>query len=139
MAVLRDVSSPSYTREAGTMELLRDLMRQIALYIGDVSRLFMVELNEKKSFAKTMIFGFATAAFLGVFAFLFLSLALVAGIAYWLGWGWALLIVGVAYAIIAAAVAVPAMSYLKGGEMRFDRTITRVRQDSEWLKHKIAA
>jgi ABC-type multidrug transport system permease subunit len=126
--------------EPGVAELLREFFREAGAYMRDLALLFASELKEKSTYLKSAIISFVVAAFLGVFAFLFLSVALVAAIAYGLGsWGWAFLIVGVAYAVIGGLISLPAAKSLKRANFSFEKTSSRLREDSDYFKHKLAA
>ncbi|MGH9480401.1 MAG: phage holin family protein, partial [Terriglobales bacterium] len=87
-----------------------------------------------------LVVSLAMAAAFGALGFFFLTVALVSAIAYGLSsWGWASLIVGIAYSIVAVLVALPAMGALRKGALGFQRTASRVKEDAKWVKDKLAA
>lgn len=122
------------------IELLRDLARHAMAYGRDLGTMAVAEIREKARFTRVAAASLAIAAIFALMGFLFLSVALVAAIAYGLkSWGWASLIVGVAYVVVAGLVVLPAARSLSRGRLRFTRTLNRVKQDARWIKDKLAA
>jgi MFS family permease len=79
-------------------------------------------------------------ALFGFCGFLFLSGALIGAIAYGLAsWRWALLIVGVGYALIGLLLLIPVAHGMKSGLFRFDNTQRRLKEDTQYVKSKLAA
>ena len=76
---------------------------------------------------------FAGAALVGLGAFLCLTAALVVALGWVIGFGWSALLVGVAYAIVAAALAMSGKKAInnatKAPELR-----EQVREDAAWLR-----
>ncbi|MGH9467976.1 MAG: phage holin family protein [Terriglobales bacterium] len=133
-------SNPAANPNASTMDMLRGLAQEAVQYGRDLLQLFVTEAKEK-SRSLRVIGGLAAAAGLFLlFAFCWLSLALVGVISYGLGsWRWALLIVGVGYAIIGLLMMIPVIHGLTSGLLRFEHTQRRLKEDSEYIKNKLAA
>ncbi len=130
----------SSTRQQGTIDLVKELFQQTGNYLVDLGRLFLAEAEEKTAFLKVLAISAVVAALFAACGFLLLSVALVCLVAYGLGsWGWAFCIVGVAWVIVAGLVIMPAMRSLSKGALRFEKTTTRVKDDKEWIKQKLAA
>lgn len=125
---------------ASTLELIRTLLREGALYARDLSQMFSAELTEKARSLRTLaMLGGAAALFL-LFSFCLLSFALVGALAYGLAsWRWALLIVGVGWGIIGMFLLLPVAHALQHGLFKFEHTQRRLKEDSEWVKDKLAA
>ena len=129
-----------YRTEPSVTGLFREFVREAGAYLRDLSLLFVSELKETSTYLKAAAISFAAAAFLGVFGFLFPSMALVAAIAYGLGsWGWAFCVVGALYAVVAGILAMGGAKSLQRGNFSFHKTMGRVREDSDYFKQKLAA
>lgn len=125
---------------ASTIDMLRELMQEIAGYARDLMRMFLIEVGEKSRSMRYLAAMGGAAALLGLFSFAFLSGALIGVIAYGLdSWRWALLIVGVGYGVIALLLLVSLAHALQGGLLSFEHTKRHLRADAEWVKHKLAS
>lgn len=123
-----------------TMDMLRQLVQEVAGYARDLGRMFTAELGEKSRSLRTLAALGGAAALLGLFSFAFLSGALIGAIAYGLAsWRWALLIVGVSYGILAMLLLIPVAHALQGGLLNFEHTKRHLKEDAEWVKQKLAA
>lgn len=123
-----------------TTELLRDMARHAVAYARDLGKLAGAEAREKGRHIGTLVVSVAIAGVFGALGFFFLTVALIAAIAYGLNsWGWAAFIVGIGYSIIAALVLLPAVHAVQKGALRFGLTVQRVKQDAQWVKNKLAA
>lgn len=126
--------------QLSTMEMLRQLMQEIAGYGRDLMQMFTTELKEKSRSMRTLAALSGAAVLLGLFSFAFLSGALIGAIAYGLAsWRWALLIVGVGYGILAMLLLIPVAHALQGGLLSFEHTQRHLKEDAEWVKQKLAA
>lgn len=122
------------------IELFRDLARYAVSYLRDLGKLAGAELGENARHIRVLVASAATAAAFGSLGFFFLTVALIYAIGYGLNsWGWASFIVGIAYSIIALLVLLPALHSISKGALRFERTVSRVKNDAEWVKNKLAA
>jgi len=111
--LLSDISADFSTLMRQELELAKAELRQEATQAGAVAK----EEATKAGKAAGML---GAAGYIGHFAVLFLSLALAALIGYFLdSWGWAFLIVGVLYVIVAAILA--SMGRKKMKEVDFSR------------------
>ncbi|HET9783720.1 MAG TPA: phage holin family protein [Terriglobales bacterium] len=125
---------------ATTMEMLRELMQEAVGYGRDLLQLFSTELNEKARSIRVLAGMVGAALLFLLFSFCWLSLALIGVISYGLdSWRWALLIVGVAYAIIGLLLLIPVAHGVKSGLFRFDNTQRRLKEDTKYVKTKLAA
>lgn len=123
-----------------TAEMLRDLARQAVAYLRELGKLARAEAGEKARFIRVLVGSLVIAAIFGALGFFFLTVALIAAIAYGINsWGWAAFIVGIAYSLVAVLVLLPAVHALSKGALRFDRTVSRAKQDAQWVKDKLAA
>ena len=126
--------------KSSTLEMVRTLLHEITLYGRDLLQMFSAELTEKSRSLRTLAILAGAAALFLLFSFCFLSLALIGAIAYGLAsWRWALLIVGVAWGVIGMFLLLPLAHALRHGLLKFEHTQRRIKQDSEWVKEKLAA
>jgi len=91
------------------------------------------EMREKLSALKMSLPMLVMAAMLGWAGFMLLSIALVAAIAWAIGWGWAFLIVGGVYVMTAALLGFLAYRELSEVGIAPTRTIQVLKQDKAWL------
>lgn len=132
--------NPADNPDASTIDMLRGLMQEAASYARDLIQLALTELKEQSRSMKTLIGLAATAALFLLFSFCWLSLALVGVISYGLNsWRWALLIVGVGYAIIGLLMLIPVAHGLKGAIPTMEHTRRRIEEDTKYVKNKLAA
>jgi len=133
-------TSSGTTTSDTTIDMLRELMREMASYARDLARMFMTELGEKSRSMRYLAAMGGAAALFGFFSFAFLSGALIGAIAYGLAsWRWALLIVGVGYGFLGLLLLIPVGHALQGGLLSFEHTQRHLKDDAEWVKHKLAA
>ncbi|MGH9476257.1 MAG: phage holin family protein [Terriglobales bacterium] len=133
-------TSPAANPDASTLDMLRGLVREAVQYGRDLAQLFLAELKEKSRSMRTLVAMGATAGLFLFFAFCWLSLALIGVISYGLGsWRWALLIVGVGYALIGLLMLIPVAHGLTSGLFSFPQTQRRVQEDRNYVKTKLAA
>lgn len=134
-------ASPQFTASRQSLlELLRELAQHGMTYARDFVKLAAAEAAEKGRYLRVLVVSLVMAAAFAALGFFFLTVALVSAIAYGLNsWGWASLIVGIAYSIVALLVALPGMNSLRKGAMGFQRTTQRLKEDAKWAKDKLAA
>lgn len=135
---------PSATAFPSSRQTLVDLLRELAqhgvIYLRDLVKMAAAEAGEKGRYVRVLVVSLAMAGAFGALGFFFLTVALVSAIAYGLNsWGWASLIVGIAYSIVAILVALPAMHSIGKGALGLQRTTQRVKEDAKWVKDKLAA
>jgi len=108
---------------------------------GDFSRLMRAELAlakaEAKEEAKNASKGiglFAGAGYAGHLLVLFASLAVMFGIGNWIPLGWAALIVGVVWGIVAAVLYSSGRFSLKRATPPMEQTVETLKEDAQWAK-----
>lgn len=131
---------PDPEPETPLFTLLRRAGRELGLYLADLIKLFREELREEGRLVRSVLMSMVASAMLLLFSFGLLTVALVGAVAYGLNsWRWALLIVGVAYGLIGAALMGPAINARRAGIARLERVLRRVRLDVETVKRRMAA
>lgn len=93
--------------------LFADLTENVSVLVRQEVELAKTELKESASAAGKGVGMYAGAAIAAHFVLLFLSLALMFGLANWVGYGWAAVIVAVIWGVIAAILAVVAKKKLE--------------------------
>lgn len=93
--------------------LFSDLTENVSVLVRQEVELAKTELKESASAAGQGVGMYVGAAIGAHFVLLFLSLAAMFGLANWVGYGWAAVIVAVIWAIIAAILAVVAKKKLE--------------------------
>jgi uncharacterized membrane protein YqjE len=135
-----DPNASTRGEAATTMDMLRTLMQEAVGYGRDLLQLFSTELNEKARSMRVLAGMVGAALLFLLFSFCWLSLALIGVISYGLdSWRWALLIVGVGYAIIGLLLLIPVAHGVRSGLFRFDNTQRRLKEDTQYVKTKLAA
>lgn len=107
--------TPSEERAATTSlgELLRDVTRDLSSLMRGEIALAKAELTESASRSAKGAGLLGGAGYAASMVVLFLSLALWAGLAYLIGWGWSGVVVAVLWAIIAAILFVVGRAQMK--------------------------
>jgi uncharacterized membrane protein YqjE len=111
-------------------ELKHDLME----FLQTRLEMLRAEVNQKVSMMKVVIPMFAIAFIFLWFAFMLMSVALVAGIAVLIGWGWSFLAVGLFYCLIAGLVGGLAYREIRSTGLMPKRTLKVLQQDQVWLQ-----
>jgi hypothetical protein len=118
---------------------LGDLVGELA---GDLSRLMRqelelakAELREEAAKAGKAAGMLGAAGFAGYMTAVLLSFAVVFGLAYAIGLGWAALIVAVLWGIAGAALFTAGRSRLKAVSPKPERTVETLKEDAEWARH----
>jgi uncharacterized membrane protein YqjE len=108
---------------------------------GDFSRLMRAEIALAKAEAKEEARNagkgvglLAGAGYAGHLLVLFLSLAVMFGLGHWMALGWAALIVGVVWGIVAAVLASSGRSQLKRATPPMSETVETLKEDAQWAK-----
>ena len=92
------------------------------------------ELQQEAKTAGSAVGAFGGAGFAGYFVLLFLSLAAMYGLDSFMPIGWAALIVGVVWGLIAGVLALVGRKKLKNFSPKPERTIETVKEDVQWAK-----
>lgn len=123
-------------RSAGA--LIGDLLHQIPELFRKELKLFRAEIDEKTTQIGVAIGLLASALVVALVALNVLAAALVAAIAeLGIDGGWAALVVGVAFAVIAFAMAAKGVSDLKASNLAPSRTVGAVSKDAHMAKEKV--
>ena len=108
---------------------------------GDFSRLMRAEIALAKAEAKEEVKEagkgagmLAGAGYAGHLLVLFLSLALMFALGHWMPLGWAALIVGVLWGIVAAVLASRGRAALKRSTPPMTETVETLKEDAQWAK-----
>lgn len=118
--------------------LLSDAMAHVSTLVRREVDLARAEMNENMNRAMTAVGLLVGAVVIALTALNVLSAALVAAIAeLGIEEGWAALIVGVLWAVIAFALASKGMNDLKASSLAPTRTTKNVRRDAETVKESI--
>jgi Putative Actinobacterial Holin-X, holin superfamily III len=109
---------------------------------SDFSRLMRAEIALAKAEAKEEVKEagkgagmLAGAGYAGHLLVLFLSLALMFGLGHWMPLGWAALIVGVLWGIVAAVLASRGRTALKRTTPPMTETVETLKEDAQWAKN----
>jgi uncharacterized membrane protein YqjE len=123
-----------------TADVVRELARDAAGYGRDLVQLFAAELKQESRQLGRLGAMLVSGLVLLLFSFGLLTVALVGVVALALAsWRWALLIVGVGYGLVALGLLLPAAGAARRGMLQFHHTRRRLREDSHWIKEKMAA
>ena len=116
-------------------ELVQSATKDLSLLVHQEFALAKTELKKEVTTAGKGAGMLGGAAFAGVFALIFLSIALAYGIS-WLGigLGWGFLIVGVLYLLVAAVLGLTGKKKISQVGPP-EKTIESVKEDVEWAKH----
>jgi len=116
-------------------ELVQSATKDLSLLVHQEFALAKAELKKEAATAGKGAGMLGGAAFAGVFALIFLSIALAYGIS-WLGigLGWGFLIVGVLYLLVAAVLGLTGKKKISQVGPP-EKTIESVKEDVAWAKH----
>jgi len=116
-------------------ELVQSATKDLSLLVHQEFALAKAELKKEVTTAGMGAGMLGGAAFAGVFALIFLSIALAYGIS-WLGigLGWGFLIVGVLYLLVAAVLGLTGKKKISQVGPP-EKTIESVKEDVAWAKH----
>ena len=108
---------------------------------SDFSQLMRAEIALAKAEAKDEVKDagkgvgmLAGAGYAGHLLVLFLSIAVMFGLGHWMPLGWAALIVGVIWGIVAAVLASSGRKNLKRATPPMSETVETLKEDAQWAK-----
>jgi uncharacterized membrane protein YqjE len=114
---------------------VRELRDDVTSFLRTRYQMLATEMNEKLTAIKVALPSIAIAAVFGLVGFLALTAALVYIIAFAIGIGWSLLVVGLVYCFIAGGAGWTALGELSKG-MAPKRTLEVLKQDQVWLQEE---
>lgn len=121
--------------EASVGELVTEVTRDLTTLVRQELELARAEIKEEVAKAGKGAGLLGGAGFAGYLVLLFLSLALMFGLAAWLNaLGWAALIVAVLWGIVTAVLYARGRRSLREVNPKPERTIDTVKEDVEWAK-----
>lgn len=115
-------------------QLASEVAKDMSTLVRQEVALAKAELSQEAKTAGTAVGAFGGAGFAGYFVLLFLSLAAMFGLDSFMPIGWAALIVGVVWAVIAGVLALVGRKKLKNFSPKPERTIDTVKEDVQWAK-----
>jgi pilus assembly protein TadC len=118
---------------AGVINEAKDELKE---FLDTRLHMLMSEMKAKISIWKMALPTFLVAGLLLFAGFVLLSVALVAAVAAALGWGWAFLIVGVFYCMVAGGIGFLAYREINAEGVAPERTIRVLKQDKLWLQNE---
>lgn len=126
-------ASPHSDKSLG--ELVQSATKDLSLLVHQEFALAKAELKKEVTTAGAGVGMFGGAAFAGVLAVIFLSIALAYGIS-WLGigLGWGFLIVGVLYLLVAAGLALTGKKTISRVGPP-EKSLESLKEDVAWAKH----
>ena len=95
--------------------------------------MLLAEMRQKASVYKIAVPVLVMALMIGWAGFLLLTIALVAGVASAIGWGWSFLIIGAFYCVTAGVLGFLGYREISQVGMAPKRTIKVLQQDKAWL------
>lgn len=130
-------SSSSNLDDRGLGDLFGDLSREISELMREEVRLAKTELREEATNAGKSAGMFGGAAVAGYMCLLLVSLAAAWGLAEVLYTGFAFLIVGVVYGIVAAVLFVRGREQMREINPVPDETVESLKEDAQWAKARL--
>ena len=124
--------------EASPGELASEVAKDLSTLVRQEMALAKAELQQEAKTAGQAAGALGGAGFAGYFMLVFLSLAAMWALDELMPIGWAALIVALAWAVIAAVLAVVGRSRLKKFNPKPERTIETVKEDVQWVKTRNA-
>jgi uncharacterized membrane protein YqjE len=130
-----------YPPEKPLAQLLTEFKDELKEFAATRIEMLRGEMREKIAAAQTALPAIAVGAVLALFAIVFLSVALVALVAMFLGggagaWAAAFAIVGGVFLLIGAAAIAYGISKLKAPGLKPERTLRILKQDQIWLQNE---
>ena len=120
-------------------ELVATATKDLSLLVSQEISLAKAELKKEVAHAGKGAGMLGGAGFLGLFALIFLSIALAYAISWFgIGLGWGFFIVGMVYLLLAAVLALLGRKQLKKVGPP-EKTIATVKDDVAWAKHPTRA
>ena len=128
-------TSAGGTSEKSLGELVATATKDLSLLVSQEVALAKAELKKEVAHAGKGAGMLGAAGFLGLFALIFLSIALAYAISWFgIGLGWGFFIVGMLYLVVAAVLALLGKKQL-GKVGPPEKTIATVKDDVAWAKH----
>ena len=124
--------------EASPGQLASEVAKDLSTLVRQEIALAKAELQQEAKTAGQAAGALGGAGFAGYFMLVFLSLAAMWALDELMPIGWAALIVALAWAVIAAVLAVVGRSRLKKFNPKPERTIETVKEDVQWVKTRNA-
>lgn len=115
-------------------ELLGQLANNSAALVRDEIELARQEMSEKVSVLRSGVLIVAVGSLIGLVAILTLTAAAVIGLAYYVGPGYAALIIGGTLALTGGITALAGLGQIKRTSLKPTQTIETLEEDKEWLK-----
>ena len=113
---------------------IKELKEDTANFLQTRYQMLLAELKQKLAAVKLALPLFAVAAVFALLSLFVLTGALVFVVGQAIGIGWALLVIGVLYLIIAGACAWIGINELSSAGVAPKRTLEVLKQDQVWLK-----
>ena len=137
------MSSPAYptddrreeVEQTSVGELIGNISNDLSTLFRQEVELAKAEVKQEASKAGKAAGMLGAAGYAGHLTVLLLSFALVAALANVMDWGWAFLIVGAIWGIVAAVLAVNGRKKLKTVDPVPHRTVDTLKEDAQWLKN----
>lgn len=123
----------NYSERESLGDLLRELATNTAALVRDEILLARQELREKFEGLRSGFISLAIAAATGFAAFLLLCAAAVVGMAHFVGWLLAALIIAIGLALIAALLGLAGLRRFKRTTLKPEKTLQTLKEDKEWL------
>lgn len=120
-------------------ELARGLKDDVNEFLQTRMQLLRTEMSEKMAAVKAAVPAIGIAVVLGMTGFLALSAALAYLIGLFIGFGWAMLVVGVGYFVIAGIAAAAGTSKLRKDGLAPKKTIEILNEDKNWAQQEARA
>jgi nitrate/nitrite transporter NarK len=120
--------------EASPGQLASEVAKDLSTLVRQEIALAKAELQQEAKTAGTAAGAFGGAGFAGYFVLLFFSLAAMWGLDALMPLGWAALIVGVVWGVVAAVLAVVGKKKIQAFNPKPERTIETVKEDVQWVK-----
>ena len=131
---MTNTSKTSAANGRSLAAVVTELKNDVVQFLQTRYQMFIAEMKEKIDTWKFAVPWLLVAAFLACNAFLLLTGALVTLISVAVGVGWSLLIVGVAYLLVAFISAAVVYGKLKSTRMTPQRTLHVLQEDKVWLQ-----
>jgi hypothetical protein len=137
------MSSPAYptddhreeVEQTSVGELIGNISNDLSTLFRQEVELAKAEVKQEASKAGKAAGMLGAAGYAGHLTVLLLSFALVAALANVMDWGWAALIVGAIWGIVAAVLFVNGRKKMKTVDPVPRRTTETLKEDAQWLKN----
>lgn len=133
-----DVRDDDVRDDASLGELFSRLTADLSKLVRDEVELAKVEINSAVENARTAGISIGAAGLLGLMSFVLLSFAAAWGLAEIVPAGFAFLIIGGVYGIVALVLAVVARRRLKAVKPVPEQTVETLKEDVAWAKQQMS-